>query len=361
MIQVRNLRKEYPGVTPLVDVNADFEKGEVVSIIGPSGVGKSTFLRCLNRLEAPTSGHILVDGVDIAGEGVDLPKVRQKIGMVFESGNLFGHRSVLENVMMAPVDVYGLSKEEARRRAHELLYKTGLAERVDCYPDELSGGQRQRLAIARALAMRPEVLLFDEPTGTLEPTMVPEVLDVIRDLAEEGLTMVIVTRETRFARDVSNRVLYLDEGEVYEQGTPEQLFDNPQRERTRNFVFHVRSWSCEVHNARFDFYRMSSSLNDFCMRQFIPHRLANAASVVFEEVMMNRLRPAIEKARDPEIRVTLSSGEEGKDLRLAFSYQGLSEDPLLLDDMDDVPGKLITRYSNKVRGTSTMTAEYEII
>ncbi len=362
MIQIRNLRKEYPGATPLKDVNADIEVGEVISVIGHSGAGKSTFLRCLNRLETPTAGHILVDGIDVADPEAELPQIRRKIGMVFQPASLFGHKTVIGNIMMAPMDLLGIPKGEARQDALSLLRMVGLEEKADCYPDALSEGQKQRAAIARALAMEPEILLFDEPAKDLDPIMAMEVLDVIRTLAEQGnMTMVIVTREMDFAKDISNRIFYMDEGEIYEQGTPEQLFEKPKREKTRAFVYHIRSWHSEVRNRRFDFYRMSASLNAFCMRQFVPKKLTNAVNIVFEEILMNRLLPAITEGEDPKIGILLSGGEEGKDLRLLFSYPGLRTDPLLEDDVDDISGKLIARYSKKIKGTSTQTAEYEII
>ncbi|NLC39830.1 MAG: amino acid ABC transporter ATP-binding protein, partial [Clostridiaceae bacterium] len=208
MIEVRHLRKEYPNVTPLIDVNTTISKGEVISVIGPSGTGKSTFLRCLNGLERPSSGEILLDGVNIYQDSATITRVRQKMGMVFQSFNLFSHLTIIENTMMAPIDLLGLSRQEAYNEGMRLLKTVGLAEKAKNYPDELSGGQQQRAAIVRALAMRPEVLLFDEPTSALDPTMVGEVLAVIRNLAGEGLTMLIVTHEMKFARDVSSRIFY---------------------------------------------------------------------------------------------------------------------------------------------------------
>ena len=224
LIEVKHLRKEYPDVVPLKDVNATVDEGEVISIIGPSGTGKSTFIRCLNRLETPTSGQIIVDGVDMCAPDVDLPKMRQKMGMVFQNYALFNHKLVVENLMMAPMDLLGRSKQEAYDRGKELLETVGLRDKALSWPSELSGGQRQRVAIARGLAMDPEILLFDEPTSALDPTMVSEVLSVMKDLASRGLTMVVVTHEMRFARDASTRVFYMDRGELWEEGSPEQIF-----------------------------------------------------------------------------------------------------------------------------------------
>ena len=239
MISVRHLQKSFNGVTVLRDVNAEIAKGEVISIIGPSGTGKSTFLRCLNRLETPDGGSIVVGGVDVTDPKADLAAVRRKMGMVFQNFNLFGNLTILGNIMAAQCDILGTSKDAAKLKALELLGRVGLANKADALPDELSGGQKQRVAIARALAMDPEILLFDEPTSALDPTMVGEVLAVIKDLAKTGMTMLIVTHEMGFARDVSTRVFYMDEGVVYEDGTPAQVFNAPKKPKTIDFVGQV--------------------------------------------------------------------------------------------------------------------------
>ena len=239
MISVAHLRKSFNGVAVLKDVNAEIEKGEVISVIGPSGTGKSTFLRCLNRLETPDGGSIVVGGVDVTAPKADLAEVRRKMGMVFQNFNLFGNLDVLGNVTAAQCDILGMPKGAARRKALELLERVGLADKAEALPDELSGGQKQRVAIARALAMDPEILLFDEPTSALDPTMVGEVLAVIKDLAKTGMTMIVVTHEMGFARDVSTRVFYMDEGVVYEDGTPDAVFNRPQKPKTIEFVGRV--------------------------------------------------------------------------------------------------------------------------
>ena len=239
MISVSHLCKSYNGVAVLKDVNAEIGKGEVISIIGPSGTGKSTFLRCLNRLETPDGGTIKVDGTDVTAPGADLTAVRRRMGMVFQSFNLFGNLDVLGNIMAAQCDLLKTPPAAAKRKAMELLARVGLADKAAALPDELSGGQKQRIAIARALAMDPEILLFDEPTSALDPTMVGEVLAVIRGLAKSGMTMLVVTHEMGFARDVSTRVFYMDQGVVYEDGTPEQIFNHPRKPRTVDFVGQV--------------------------------------------------------------------------------------------------------------------------
>ena len=239
LISVSHLTKSFNGNAVLKDVNAEIGKGDVISIIGPSGTGKSTFLRCLNRLETPDGGTILVDGVDVTDPETDISAVRRKMGMVFQSFNLFGNLTVLGNVMAAPCDLLKMPEEEAREKALKLLDRVGLAEKANALPDNLSGGQKQRIAIARALAMDPEILLFDEPTSALDPTMVGEVLSVMRDLAKSGMTMLIVTHEMGFARDVSTRIFYMDQGVIYEEGSPADVFNHPKRERTVEFVGQV--------------------------------------------------------------------------------------------------------------------------
>lgn len=236
LIRIEHLRKEFPDVTPLKDVNLEVRPGEVISIIGPSGTGKTTLLRCINRLEEPTSGKIIIDDEEVTAPKYDLTRVRRKVGMVFQSFNLFSNLNVAENIMTGPVRLLNKTKQEAYDEAMELLERVGLSEKALNYPDELSNGQKQRIAIMRALAMNPEVMLFDEPTSALDPTMVGEVLQVIKGLAGDGMTMLIVTHEMQFANDVSDRILYMDEGVIYEEGTPEQIFGSPQKDKTKSFI-----------------------------------------------------------------------------------------------------------------------------
>ena len=239
MIKVNNLHKSFGKLEVLKGINEVIEKNEVVCVIGPSGSGKSTFLRCLNLLEEPTDGDIIIDGVKINDPGQDINEIRKEMGMVFQSFNLFPHKTTLENITLAPMKVNKLSEEEANKIGRELLERVGLSDKADVYPRALSGGQKQRVAIARALAMQPKIMLFDEPTSALDPEMVGEVLEVMRELAHQGMTMVIVTHEMGFAREVANRVLFMDGGNIVEQGTPSELFDNPQNERTQSFLSKV--------------------------------------------------------------------------------------------------------------------------
>ena len=236
MITTKGLKKDFGDLQVLRGIDQHIEKGEVVVVIGPSGSGKSTFLRCLNMLEAPTGGQVFLDGEEITGKRVDINRIRRKMGMVFQQFNLFPHKTVLENIMLAPVHLKLAGREQAREKAMGLLERVGLTDKADAYPKQLSGGQQQRIAIVRALAMDPEVMLFDEPTSALDPEMVGEVLDVMKNLAKSGMTMVVVTHEMGFAREVGDRVLFMDEGVVMEEGTPANVFGHPQNKRTQDFL-----------------------------------------------------------------------------------------------------------------------------
>ena len=238
-IHVSHLKKNFGSLEVLRDVSTDVLEGEVVVIIGPSGSGKSTFLRCMNRLEDITAGEVVVDGVSITDRKVDINKVRENVGMVFQHFNLFANMNVLRNLMLAPVDLGKADKQTAKARAEKLLARVGLADKAQAYPDQLSGGQKQRVAIARALAMNPDIMLFDEPTSALDPEMVGEVLEVMKELAREGMTMVIVTHEMGFAREVADRVLFMDGGYILEEGTPEEVLGNPKHPRTKDFLSKV--------------------------------------------------------------------------------------------------------------------------
>jgi polar amino acid transport system ATP-binding protein len=239
VIHVNNLHKYFGQNEVLKGVNEHIKKGEVVVVIGPSGSGKSTFLRCLNLLEEPTDGEIIFEGNNLTDKKTDINKIRQKMGMVFQSFNLFPHKTVLDNITLSPIKVKGLTKDEAVKIAMNLLKRVGLEDKANAYPASLSGGQKQRIAIARALAMGPDVMLFDEPTSALDPEMVGEVLAVMKSLASEGMTMVVVTHEMGFAREVGDRILFMDGGNVVEQGTPEEIFSNPQNDRTKDFLSKV--------------------------------------------------------------------------------------------------------------------------
>lgn len=239
MIEVKQLKKTFGTNEVLKEINVTVKPQEVVVVIGPSGSGKSTFLRCINMLETITAGHVLIEGIDITDKKTDINKVRTEVGMVFQQFNLFPHKTVIENIMLAPVKVRKVPAEKARAKGLELLRKVGLESKAEVYPDSLSGGQKQRVAIARALAMEPKIMLFDEPTSALDPEMVGEVLEVMKQLAKEGMTMVVVTHEMGFAREVGDRVLFMDGGIIVEEGEPKELFENPKEERTKSFLSKV--------------------------------------------------------------------------------------------------------------------------
>jgi len=236
MLKINNLYKDFGDLKVLKGISTEINQSEVVCVIGPSGSGKSTFLRCLNRLEEATSGEIFVEGINITDKNVDINKIREEMGMVFQRFNLFPHKTVIDNIMLAPMKVKGFSKIDARALALSLLEKVGLSDKVNSYPDQLSGGQQQRVAIARALAMAPKVMLFDEPTSALDPEMVGEVLQVMKTLAREGMTMVVVTHEMSFAREVGTRVLFMDDGVIVEEGTPSEMFSDSKHPRTKEFL-----------------------------------------------------------------------------------------------------------------------------
>lgn len=235
-VHVENLKKNFGKLEVLKDISVDISEGEVVVLLGPSGSGKSTFLRCLNQLENATSGTVIVDGNDVTDKHTDINKVRENIGMVFQHFNLFPHKTVLENIMLAPVELKKMTKEEARDKGMQLLKRVGMETKADAYPSQLSGGQKQRVAIARALAMNPDIMLFDEPTSALDPEMVGEVLGVMQELASEGMTMVVVTHEIGFAREVADRIIFMDGGYIVEQGTPDEVISHPKEARTIDFL-----------------------------------------------------------------------------------------------------------------------------
>ncbi|MDR1087715.1 MAG: amino acid ABC transporter ATP-binding protein [Coriobacteriales bacterium] len=289
LLSVRKLSKRFGENVVLENVDADVEKGEIVAIIGPSGSGKSTFLRMLNLLDPPTSGEILLDGERVSARNINA--IRRKMGMVFQDFGLFSHLTVLQNLTLGQVSLLKRTKAQAQERALELLKSVGLSERAASYPAELSGGQKQRVAISRALAMDPEIILFDEPTSSLDPTMTGEVTAVIRSLAKTGITMLIVTHEMQFAEDISSRVFYMDEGGIYESGTPQILFREPTREKTRRFINRVRSLEYEITSDEYDFYELIGKIETFCFRNGIDGSTARKLSLVTEELVVATIVP----------------------------------------------------------------------
>lgn len=337
LIEIEHLKKEYPNITPLRDVNTTISKGEVITIIGPSGTGKSTLMRCINRLEIPTSGTIRVFGEDTGDKNTDLRKLRQRMGMVFQSFNLFGNMTVIENVMLAPVVLKKEDKKYAYSNAMRLLRMVGMAGKALSYPDELSGGQKQRVAIARTIAMNPDIILFDEPTSALDPTMVGEVLSVIKELAKHGMTMMIVTHEMKFARDVSTRIFYMDQGIVYEDGTPEEIFDHPKKDRTRAFVKRLKVLSLSIESLDYDFISMSEKLQSYGEKNMFGKKRTMALRLLFEEIASLNIIP---KA-SPELPLTVSAEyeEASDDLEMRFEWGGKEYNPL--ENAEEISSKLI--------------------
>jgi polar amino acid transport system ATP-binding protein len=339
MISVEHLSKKFGDIIVLKDITIEIVKGEVIAIIGPSGTGKSTFLRCLNLLEQPSGGAIRIDNVDILDKKTDVPKIRQKMNMVFQSFNLFAHLDVLGNLTIGQIKLRGMGKEDAERKSMELLRLVGLAEKAGSYPDELSGGQKQRVAIARCLAMDPEIILFDEPTSALDPTMVSEVLSVIRRLAKDGMTMAIVTHEMDFARDVANRVLYMDEGIIYEEGTPEQIFENPQKEKTRAFINRIRSFTYRISSPDYDLYAMNAEIEIFCEKQILPKRTRHNLLLMVEELLQLYTPYLTTMYHD----LTIAYSEKNETLELVWENCGEAANPLDSKLLPDELGLTIIR------------------
>ncbi len=338
IITISHLKKVYPNATPIKDVNADIHKGDVVTIIGPSGTGKSTLLRCLNRLETPSDGSILAFGQEMTtAKPAQLSAVRRKMGMVFQSFNLFGHLTVVENIILGPMLLKGVSQQDAVNNAMRLLRLVGMAERADRYPDELSGGQRQRVAIARTLAMEPEVVLFDEPTSALDPTMVGEVLSVMKQLAADGLTMLIVTHEMQFAHDVSTRVFYMDQGIIYEEGSPDQVFDHPKQDRTRVFVQRLKTLSLTAQSPDYDFIGQSESIRQFGEKNLLGRKRVLGMQSVYEEILAQSIVPSLSASFPVDVSVEYSEKEDRLEMR--FTWNGGDFDPV--QEGDELSVKLV--------------------
>ena len=351
MITISHLNKTFhnpdgSSLQVLKDVNCVINPGEVISIIGPSGTGKSTLLRALNLLDPPTGGTILLDGENILAKGYPVHKMRQKVGMVFQSFNLFDHMTVLENVMYAPCKIKKVPLETAREEGLALLRKVGMAEKADAYPESLSGGQKQRVAIARCLAMKPEVILFDEPTSALDPTMVGEVLSVIRQLAKEGMTMLIVTHEMKFARDVSTRIFFMNEGIIYEDGPAQQIFEKPRRSATKAFVQRIRKEVFEIDSADYDFPGMETRIRQFCIKYNIANKMDAILAACWEvgDVM----------ARYLPLTARITHSDLSDETNLDFMVEGLETSPLQGPDVDPaLMGKLRSLCSEVVEETTS--------
>ena len=319
LLEIQHLKKQYGETVPLKDVNLTVTSGEVISIIGPSGTGKSTLLRMINRLEEATAGKIYLRGEEITAPDCDMSQVRQKIGMIFQSFNLFPHLTVVENIMAAPMALKKISRQEAYDKAKELLASVGLSGKTFSYPDELSGGQQQRVAIVRALAMEPGLLLLDEPTSALDPTMTGEVEAVIRKVAASGATMMMVTHSMELAQRVSTRVLYLDEGGIYEEGPPQIIFHHPQRERTRQFIYQMKVLNISIDSHGFDFYECNTLIASFCQKNEVSQGMQLRLMLLFEELCTQILLPHLS---EPNIKWTVEYSEAKQQVMVLLDYNG---------------------------------------
>jgi polar amino acid transport system ATP-binding protein len=345
MISIKHLAKSYGNLQVLKDVNTEISKGEVISIIGPSGTGKSTLLRCINLLERPTSGEIYVDGENILARSCNVPALRRKMGMVFQSFNLFENRMIIENAMAAPVDLLKVSKKDALETGMKLLDMVGLSSKAYSYPDELSGGQKQRAAIARTLAMQPEIILFDEPTSALDPTMVGEVLSVIRKLASQGMTMLIVTHEMRVAQEISSRVFYMDEGIIYEDGTAQQIFEKPQKDKTRAFIHRIKSYQKSIRVKNFDYFQLYSELDEFAKKYYLSKVQTNDLQLMVEELVLNLILPR-QKEDMIDIDLGVSYLERDHLFEISVEYGGEKFNPF--EDEDDLAVKILTKKTRRL-------------
>ena len=344
VVQLKNVVKEYETNKPILyKMNASVNSGDIVAIIGGSGSGKSTLLRLVSNLEKPTYGEVLINGKNINGPKADLSVLR-KTGMVFQSFELFPHLTVIENVMLAPRTVLNLPMDEAYSVAYAFLKSVGMAERAYRYPNELSGGQKQRVAIARTLAMRPEIILFDEPTSALDPASTNEVLSVIRSLASKGYTMLIVTHEMSFAKEVSNKVFYVAKGEIYESGTPEQIFNSPQKELTRKFIYNLNTFETVINSEDFDFIGVNSGISEFGKKYEISKEITEKTKVIFEELGVQMILPFLED--NIELLFLIEYSEKDQTAALYFRYNGREFDPL--ENGDKTPLALVENYSDKI-------------
>lgn len=357
MITVKNLSKTYnDSLKVLSDINIEINPGEIISIIGPSGVGKSTFLRCLNKLETPDSGEIIIDGENLLSPSTNVLEIRKKMGMVFQSFNLFSHLMVIENIMLGPINLLKISPQDAYDNAIKLLKTVGLESKAFAFPDELSGGQKQRVAIARALAMNPEVLLFDEPTSALDPTLVGEVLAVIKNLSESGITMIIVTHEMKFAEDVSTRVLYMDEGIIYEEGSPEEIFKSPKKEKTKAFIHKVQTLDYIVNFEDLDIYNINVNIRRFCDENFVAKEKTQDIQTVVENILLNILNK-----KTNTLEINLSVSQRHNAIELEFTYTGDNKNPLSDLLKDDITYILLKQKTKHIDFMLTNAGEDKLI
>ena len=326
MIRFEHVRKEFPDATPHKDINGVIYDGDIVSIIGPSGTGKSTLLRMINGLEKPTSGKIFVDDEEITADDYDFTKLRRKVGMIFQSFNLFNNLTVLDNLVLPQIDILKIDKKTARDKALDILKKMGLDTHGNKMPSQLSGGQKQRVAIARSLVMNPKIILFDEPTSALDPTMVSEVENTIKWLSSSNITMVIVTHDMKFAREISNRIFYMDQGEIYEEGTPEEIFDHPKRSRTKAFISNQKLIDILIDGQDYDFDNIKKRLEDYGSSQKLDSNLTHNMLMVFEELVVQTIL-----SHRKDAIVSMSLFYDGDEIEYKIKFNGERFDPMMLD------------------------------
>lgn len=326
LLEVKCLSKKFSDSEPLKDINCTVRQGEVISVIGPSGTGKSTFLRCINRLERPTGGSIYFHGEEMTDDAATIRRMRQKIGMVFQSFNLFSNMTVLKNITLCPMMLKGQGKDEAVNKAKELLAMVGLEQKAHAYPDELSGGQKQRIAILRTLAMEPEILLFDEPTSALDPRMVDDVLYVMRDLARQKYTMIIVTHEMHFAENVSDRIFFMNDGVIYEEGSPREIFHNPKQEATKIFINRLKLFEKVFTDKEIDLTGVQGEIEAFAHRQFMSGRKKMILQLIFEELIYELLIK--ERGNIFPIELTIMYNDVTEECETKISYAGDNYNPM---------------------------------
>ena len=336
LVEVRNLCKSFGSLSVLHDVNLTVEEGERIAIIGGSGCGKSVFLRSLELLERPDSGQIFIDGEEITARGADVNRIRRKMGMVYQKFYLFSHMNVMDNLCLAPVRLAGMTRQEAEDHAMEWLSKVGLTSKAHSMPENLSGGQQQRIAICRSLMMNPKVLFFDEPTSALDPTMVGEVLAMIRMLTKHNMTMLIVTHEMNFAREVADRVLFFADGGIYEQGTPAEIFDSPKGEKTIAFIRKLKYFSYDIRRKDFDLLEMQGKIHDFTEKYGLPSSLAYRLELCCEELIYEMISGCFADSRNVNIDVDISYSEADGSTVIDLSCEGREFNPFVLPEDDDV-------------------------
>ncbi len=348
MIRISGLSKKFGDLVVFENINTHILKGECVAVIGPSGTGKSVFFRTIAMLEKPDSGHIFIKGVDITQKAVNINQIREKMGMVYQGFHLFSHLNVLDNITLAPQLVKKQNKDNAERKAMELLSLVGLAEKANSYPHQLSGGQQQRIAIARSLAMEPEIILFDEPTSALDPTMTSEVLSIIRKLTKMGLTLLIVTHEMNFAKEIANRIFYIDEGGIYEEGTPTEIFDHPKKEKTKAFINKLKVFSYQIQSRNFDHVKMNAEIEIFCQKYNLGAKQVYRIQLFLEELILVIFANCF-KIATPNIEIAISYSDETTETTVMVTYQANNFNPFHFEkeDPDNLGMNLITRMSKK--------------